>query len=124
MGFLNNHKRLFLSLGVIAFVVVYGLFDPAYFQFPPCPFRTITGLLCPGCGSQRAIHQALHGQFGNSFQLNPLFLPGIAYGISSFIVAKCFPENWPLLRKKFFGLQAAYISLFIIITFWIGRNIF
>lgn len=122
--FLTSHKNLLLALGGITFIVVYGLFDPAHFHFPPCPFKTITGWLCPGCGSQRAIHQALHGQLGNSFQLNPLFLPAVAYGVSSFIAAKFFPECWPFLRKKFFGLHAAYISLLVIITFWIGRNIF
>src|SRR6201988_4069648 len=45
--------------------------------FPPCMFRALTGLTCPGCGSTRALHQILHGHFVAAFMLNPLFLLAI-----------------------------------------------
>jgi len=47
--------------------------------FPPCLFRALTGLTCPGCGSTRAIHQILHGHFATAFMLNPLFLLAIPF---------------------------------------------
>ena len=107
----------------IALLVLYGWWDPAVYSFPDCPFRTLTGLLCPGCGSQRAIHQTLHGHFLQAMQLNALFLPGIFYGIVGFIVSKFFPKAWPSVRTRFYGLNAAYVSFVVIIAFWIGRNL-
>ncbi len=39
---------------------------------PPCPFHALTGLDCPGCGSLRAIHSLLHGQWAQALAFNPL----------------------------------------------------
>lgn len=44
----------------------------------PCPFRAVTGLLCPGCGSGRALHHLLHGDVGIAHGLNPLVPPAVA----------------------------------------------
>jgi hypothetical protein len=52
---------------------VVFLVDPATAGFlPPCPFRLFTGLLCPGCGGTRALHQLLHGRPVAALALNPL----------------------------------------------------
>lgn len=46
-------------------------FDPADSRFfPPCPLHAATGLHCPGCGSTRAAHAALHGDFLAALQWN------------------------------------------------------
>ena len=38
-------------------------FPPVEWPFyPRCMFHQISGCLCPGCGSLRAIHLLLHGQ--------------------------------------------------------------
>src|SRR5215467_1289585 len=66
---------LVLSASVYAFV-----FDPGHTGFfPICPFRALTGFTCPGCGSTRALHQLLHGNFSAAFKLNPLFLIGLPF---------------------------------------------
>jgi len=42
--------------------LVLFCFDPSHHAFyPVCVFHRSTGLLCPGCGSLRALHQLLHG---------------------------------------------------------------
>jgi hypothetical protein len=104
-------------------VILYGLLDPQYFPFPKCPFRSFTGLLCPGCGSQRAIHQILHGNFYNAFQLNMLLLPALLYAITGYGIALFKPALWLRIRLKWFGARAAWISLVIILLFWITRNL-
>jgi len=64
-------------------------FDPTRYHFyPTCIFHQATGLLCPGCGSLRALHQLLHGHLLTAFRFNPLLviaLPllvcfGVLYG--------------------------------------------
>jgi hypothetical protein len=51
------------------------LFNPVEFGFYPiCVFHQMTGLLCPGCGSLRALHQLLHGHFAAACHFNALLI--------------------------------------------------
>src|SRR5215475_918213 len=46
-------------------------FNPAQHGFyPVCTFYRTTGLLCPGCGTLRAMHQLLHGNLEAAVRLN------------------------------------------------------
>ena len=50
-------------------------FDPSDYGFYPiCFFHQTTGLLCPGCGSLRAVHKLLHGNVSAAFRFNPLLI--------------------------------------------------
>jgi len=117
-----KRKTLFWFAFGIIIIVLYGFFDPELYSFPPCLFRSLTGWLCPGCGSQRAIHQILHGNLVASFKLNPIFPPGILYASLGFVASTFYPKSWPDVKKKYFGLTAAYVSLIVILVFWVGRN--
>ena len=62
-----------LWVGAATGLLAVFLIDPATAGFlPPCPFRLFTGLLCPGCGGTRALHQLLHGRPAAALALNPL----------------------------------------------------
>lgn len=37
-----------------------------------CPFRAVTGLPCPTCGTLRAASHLLRGEFAAAFEANPL----------------------------------------------------
>ncbi|HTL18820.1 MAG TPA: DUF2752 domain-containing protein [Patescibacteria group bacterium] len=71
-----------LSLMAGATAVLY-CFDPSSHGFyPTCLFHQATGLLCPGCGCLRAVHQLLHGNVTAAFHFNPwlvLSLPVLAW---------------------------------------------
>jgi len=108
---------------ILTAILLYGLADPELYAFPKCPFRSITGFLCPGCGSQRAMHHLLHGRIATSFQLNQLFIPFIVYAIAGAVALYFFPVQWPKVREKWYGEKAAYIALTIILLFWVGRNL-
>jgi hypothetical protein len=61
-----------VGLGIVFF------FDPATAAFyPPCLFKTIFGRSCPGCGSLRAMHQLLHGNFAAAWALNKPIVVGL-----------------------------------------------
>jgi hypothetical protein len=99
-------------------------FDPATVRFfPPCPFRALTGYLCPGCGTLRALHQLLHGHVAAAFRLNPLMmllLPYVGYeGASAALETAC----GRALPRVF--LRPAYIwtLLVVILLYWLLRNI-
>lgn len=69
-------------LGAIGAAALYFLDPGRSGVFPPCPFHTMTGLWCPGCGTTRALHQLLHGHVAAAFALNPLavaLLPLVGY---------------------------------------------
>jgi hypothetical protein len=93
-------EGLYSGIGRKAFIVGGGAvavgcailfcFDPTQYHFyPTCIFHQATGLLCPGCGSLRAMHQLLHGHLIAAFRFNPLLvvaLPllaglGMLYGV-------------------------------------------
>ena len=65
-------SRWAVAAGVL--VLAYGVFDPASFPFPRCPFHTLTGLWCAGCGGQRALHALLHADVPGALRYNALFV--------------------------------------------------
>lgn len=78
-----------LVVAVIAAVLFFH--DPATAGFyPPCLFKTVLGMGCPGCGSLRAVHQLLHGNVAAAWGLNRLI----------FIAAPLALIGSLLLRKK------------------------
>ena len=61
-------------------------FDPAAtWWFPSCPFRGLTGWLCPLCGSLRAVHALLHGAPEAALALNPLTTVGVLGGFAAIL---------------------------------------
>jgi uncharacterized protein DUF2752 len=90
--------------------------------FPPCPFRVITGLTCPGCGSTRALHQLLHGHLTAAFALNPLFVIAIPFLFYALFRHTAFAFQGKIPQPN--ALPAAYIYLIfvVILSFWIFRN--
>jgi len=105
--------------------IFYYLFSPEESTFfPKCPFHSLTGLDCPGCGSQRAIHHLLHFQLKEAFLSNPLMIMVIPYIVMG-IYIEYFggKEKYPRIRQLLYGKNAAYIALIVIIVFWIVRNL-
>jgi hypothetical protein len=55
--------------------LVLFCFDPrGYHFYPVCYFHRLTGLLCPGCGGLRGLHQLLHGHVAAAFHFNPMLV--------------------------------------------------
>jgi hypothetical protein len=104
--------------------VMLRVFNPAtVWFFPPCPFRLLTGYLCPGCGTLRALHQLLNGHLAAAFRLNPLMLlllPYVGYSAASSALETAFGRTLP---QVFLRPVYIWMLLAIIVLFWIGRNI-
>lgn len=120
-----RQRLLVITIIIIVGGVVYYLFSPLESSFfPKCPFHSITGLDCPGCGSQRALHYLTHFEIKKAFLSNPLLIMAIPYILTG-IYFEYFggKENYPRMRKILFGKNAAVIVLIVVLLFWIGRNL-
>ena len=104
-------------------VAVYWLDPSTSGVFPACPFRAVTGMYCPGCGTLRALHALLHGSVGPAFMLNPLammVLPLVGYALVSLIVEVA--RGRPLPRL-FDSPRYTWALFIVVVSFWVLRNI-
>ena len=110
-------------VALIALALTYSAFDPSASRFfPRCPFLMLTGLKCPGCGTQRAIHSLLHGNFIAAVRFNALLvvsLPLLAlYGYGELVRTR-----HPHFYRRINSLPAI-IAVFVgVMLWWILRNI-
>lgn len=119
-------KRVVIIVAIIAalfLLILYGSFNPENHLFPKCPFFWATGLKCPGCGSQRAIHQLLHFNIAAAFRYNAifvLFLPVLAF----LLIAELLKDRYPKLFKASHNTCFSWGIVIVICAWWILRNIF
>lgn len=108
--------------GVILF---YFLFDARKTAWlPQCPFHLFTGLLCPGCGSQRALSSILHGEFLQAMRFNILLiasLPFLLYSATVMVINKT--TGHTIIQKIFYSTFFVRVVLIVILVFWILRNL-
>ncbi len=108
------------ALAIAAAAIYYYRIDPARSGglFPPCYFYRLTHLHCPGCGSQRAIHQLLHGRVLGALHYNPLLclaIPILAWDA----LAKATRRLPSLLDRR----RVGWTIVWVVIIFAIVRNI-
>ena len=130
MDFVNPKVRLFLIYGGPLLLIAAGLYF--YFNNPyeggrylACPVKYATGLDCPGCGGQRAVHHLTHLRFWEALQENWLFVIGLPYvmlGLYAEYILPISPRR-ERLRQRLFGRTAIYIALVLIVGWWIVRNL-
>jgi len=90
--------------------------------FPTCPFRTLTGWNCPGCGTTRGLHQLLHGHVVAAFELNPLMfflLPVLGYFLIAYTRFALTGHPMPQIN---FSPKYGWIATALILCFWVFRN--
>ncbi len=46
---------------------------------PGCPFRALTGLYCPGCGSTRCLYDLVHFDVAGALAMNPLLVVALPF---------------------------------------------
>ncbi len=99
-------------------------FDPARCPiYPVCPWHTLFGWSCPGCGTLRAVHQLTHGNLAAAWRLNPLAvaLAPVAFWLGLRELAwQVSGKKWPgLVTRPIFGWALAAI----LVLFGIARNL-
>ena len=99
------------ALAALALAALFLLDPEETSGFPRCPVFALTGWKCPGCGTARALHAALHGRFADALRLNAA-LP-IALALLALCVAR--PR---LARRPAF----AWTVLALVLAWGVARN--
>lgn len=116
---------LLIVTAVPVMVLLYFIVYPLYGEFfPKCFFHLITGLQCPGCGTQRAIVSLLHGNFLEALDNNLLAVAALPFLLYSFIAlcANTFTKR-KISQKIFYNPLFVKIVLAVVIVFTVLRNI-
>lgn len=125
MKIAGKHQAYIVTAAAISGSLLYFYFDPELSVFfPPCPLHHFTGLFCPGCGSQRAFHDLVHGNVLQAAEHNLLFvvfLPLLFLAAAIFLADAFFRKK--LAARLFHSVYAARIILIVIVVFWLLRNI-
>jgi Protein of unknown function (DUF2752) len=120
-GSRSRDGALFLAGAALA--VGLHLIDPTEASIPTCPFRSITGMACPGCGTLRSLHALLTGHPGLALDLNALTVAVLPALVAAWLVIgyRAVAPRPPRL-----ALQPAWIGGALAIgtgLFWVLRNL-
>ncbi len=127
-----SQRRRLPHDGLAAFFLLAGTAIFVLWRFPPdrnafytaCPIHQYLHLLCPGCGSTRAIAALLHGQVREALRWNALLLL-VELPLAALYAAVACRRA---LREEFFRwprppLPAAYAAVGAVAIFTVLRNL-
>lgn len=125
---MTRHGKIRIAFlwGILAagVAVLYFVIDPATSRFmPKCLFKVVTGMDCPGCGSQRMLHSLLRGDLGEAWHYNALFVALIPVLIF-LLVVETGREKWPKFYLSVFRPWLSIAFGVLLAVWWIARNIF
>lgn len=83
----------------------------------------LTGLKCPGCGSQRALHALLHLNIGEAFRYNAMLVVAVPF-LLSYAAAFILRKRIPALSLAVQSRPVILSVLALVIGWWVVRNIF
>jgi hypothetical protein len=119
-----GRKALIFGGGIVAFgCAILFCFDPTQYHFyPTCIFHQTTGLLCPGCGSLRALHQLLHGHLVTAFRFNPVLVVSLPL-LAGFAVLYSLKKQRCEPARPLFTSRWLWAMGIIFLAFSIWRNL-
>ncbi|MBD5322399.1 MAG: DUF2752 domain-containing protein [Bacteroides sp.] len=119
-------RRTLTGMAIVAIaaviVTLYYLIAPSSGLYPRCPFKLLTGLDCPGCGSQRAIHALLHGDVAAAWHFNAMLLIGLPF-MGLLVCARALRYRHPRLERTLNSGSVIILLLIVIVLWTIIRNI-
>ena len=122
----NSLTKVLIVVTTLSLVVMLYFFADARYSsiFPRCIFYSLTGLYCPGSGSQRAFSSLLHGDVWQAVNYNLLAilcLPLLLYSAVITVINVFRKEQ--LVQQIFYSTFFVKVLFIAIIIFWIARNV-
>ena len=91
---------LLIAAFAAGIIIFYTLIDTSLHIWTlKCPLHLLTGLDCPVCGLQRAIHALLHGDIELSLKYNAFFVISLPYLIALSCRSHETPAMWQYVQK-------------------------
>lgn len=107
-----------------AVAALYACVDPMNAQWmPKCMIYSFTGIKCPGCGTQRALHALFTGDIAGMVRANPI-LPFVLPLVAIYIYAEVNRVKRPRLFLALNSGRAVWCVVAVTIGWMIVRNIF
>src|SRR5262249_32521713 len=112
-----------VAAAAVAAVGFVSIVDPnQHGHYPTCPFLSLTGYYCPGCGTLRMLHAIGHGHLREAFGHNMLafaLLPlcGYLWGRWTVRAARGRP------RTTVADPRLIWLLMAVIGAYWVLRNI-
>lgn len=120
----RNAKIVAVVAAIVVGVIVYSCFDPSSARFfPRCPFLMLTGYKCPGCGTQRAIHALLHGNFLEALRFNAMMVASVPL-LALYGYAEIVRKSKPRFYNKVNSTPIILTIFVLVVLWWILRNVF
>lgn len=114
-------KPMIILIAAACVLLLYFFFDARRGGFPPCPFFKLTGLLCPGCGSQRGLSALLHGDVLEAMHYNLLMVASLPiFFYAGIVYLKTGGKQRP---KLIYHPIFPQVLLLVVLCFWVVRNI-
>jgi Protein of unknown function (DUF2752) len=112
-----------LALALLGALAVVYKFPPAENTFyPRCMFFVTTHLLCPGCGSTRALYALLHLDLRSALHYNALFTvvaPGVFLWLAFCFYRVMRYNQLPLVKVP---RELTACAIVLVLLFTIARN--
>ena len=130
VGTMNRDMRrgvvwaVIVAFAIMIVVPLYFYFDPAHSHLAPkCMFHALTGLDCPACGGQRALHSLLNGEVWLSIRYNPFLWLCTPY-IFLLLYASIFRgERTQRLYDRLTSKRVVMCYLVLYVVWWVVRNL-
>ncbi len=122
---IKKYKWAIVLTIIITIATFYKIFNPYEDKFmPKCVFYAATGYQCPGCGSQRAIHNLVNFDIKHAMHENLMLVIAIPYLILGAVLEFIKDKNQKLqrLHDVLYGYKAALFIFFLLVFWWIFRN--
>jgi hypothetical protein len=125
---MNPSRALVVALAVLVMAIfatlLYHRWPAGLSWYPGCLFHKVTGLHCPGCGMTRAAYATLHGDLGRAFRMNPVGMVLLPVGMMALALESVgWIRNRPSRFHLNVGPKGAWALAWLVIAFWILRNI-
>lgn len=120
-------RQLAVLAALSVFLSILYVYDPlSYKIMPKCIFKLLTGLSCPGCGLQRAVHALLNGEPMKAVEYNYFLVYSGPYTLILILERLFLPDCVLRLQIRRIAEHRIAVNIYIVlfIIWFIIRNYF